>query len=167
MTNFLQTSKSDSSQQGQALVEFALVLIFIILPITFVIVDGALTLFTLTNVTNAVREGTRAGAIYQTSTAQQSNQSFEDYQAQIDTERRASIQAEIQNRLGPLVGCAAPTITYSPATPQAGNPYRASAQLTVNLTCTRRLLFGLVNAATIDLKGSATMRIEPGGVRNP
>ena len=54
----------DRSESGQALVEFALVLLFMILPFTFVLVDGSLTLFTLASVTNAACEGARAAAIY-------------------------------------------------------------------------------------------------------
>ncbi len=67
-TNYMPTLRANSwrqRQQGQALIEFALVLLFIILPITFVLVDGALMLFTHVEVTNAAREGARAAAIFQ------------------------------------------------------------------------------------------------------
>ena len=50
------------TQRGQALVEFALVLLFIILPLTFVLVDGSLMLFTYVEVTNGAREAARAAA---------------------------------------------------------------------------------------------------------
>ena len=169
-TNSMPTGRKNSwrqRQQGQALIEFALVLLFIILPITFVLVDGALMLFTLSNVTNAAREGARAGSIYQTNISQGTTQTFADYWAQIDAERRTAIQQEIQRRLGPLVACPAPVIIYSPLSPAMGNSFRARDELTVSLTCQRRLLFGLVNAASVTLSGSATMKIEPGGVRNP
>ena len=42
-------------ESGQALVEFALVLMFVILPFTFVLVDGAMLLFSQAALTNAAR----------------------------------------------------------------------------------------------------------------
>ena len=54
------TLSKDQSQRGQALVEFPLVLMFIILPLTFVFVAGAIMLFTYAEVTNAAREAARA-----------------------------------------------------------------------------------------------------------
>jgi hypothetical protein len=157
---------------------------FVILPVTYVLIETSLTLFTLSNVTNAVREGARAGALYQypacntTDTTCPLNPTvyaFNQLVGTIDTARSSVIRQEIQNRLGPLVafsqcqvgiGYSVPPPTPAP-TPQPGNPYRAGEQLIVNLTCPRRLLFGLVNANQVNLSGSATMKIEPGGVRNP
>ena len=146
--------------------EFALVLLFIILPITFVIIEGAIVLFTLSNVTNAAREGAHAGSIYQTSTPQEGTQTFDDYWAQIDNDRLAYIRQEAQARLGPLVAFSecATTVTYGLPTPDIGNPFRELDSLTVRLECPRRLLFGLVSAGTITLTSESTMKIEPGGV---
>ena len=59
------TLTENQSQRGQALVEFALVLLFVILPFTFVLVDGAIMLFTYSEVTNAAREGARGWPIYE------------------------------------------------------------------------------------------------------
>ena len=159
-TNPMQTSTAnsqDQSQRGQALLEFALVLMFIILPFTFVLVDGALTLFTLANVTNAAREGARAGSIYQASTPATV--------ATIDTARQTYMFQEAQARLGPLVAFSQCTkqIAYSPATPAVGNPYRELNTLTFTLQCPRRLLFGLVGTGVITLTSASSMRIEPGG----
>ena len=175
-TNFMPTGRKNSwrqRQQGQALIEFALVLLFIILPITFVLVDGALTLFTLSNVTNAAREGARAGSIYQTNTSQGTTQTFADYWAQIDDARLAYIRQEVQSRLGPLVASSqcATTVGFGQPpdpnlAPEIGNPFRELDSLTVRVACPRRLLFGLVNASTITLASESTMKIEPGGVQN-
>ena len=163
-------SHQDSSS-GQTLVEFALVLLFIILPITFVLVDGSLTLFTLANVTNAAREGARGGSIYQCGSASitcslDSTQTFATQIAIVDSARLTYIQNEIQQRLGPLVAFSqcVTSISYSPTTPDMGNPYRELDSMTVNVACPRRLLFGLVNASTITLTAESTMRIEPGGI---
>lgn len=149
----------DQSQHGQALVEFALVLMFIILPFTFVLVDGAIMLFTLANVTNAAREGARAGSIYQTSGP--------GTVAIIDTERNDYARGQARNLLGPLVdfsACEAKIISYSPITPTLGNPYREMDSLTFKVACPRRLFFGLVGTGVVTLTSQATMRIEPGGV---
>jgi hypothetical protein len=159
-------SASQPAERGQALVEFALVLLFVILPFTFVMVDGALVLFTLANVSNAAREGARGGSIFQTTIAPTSDQTFEDQGAMIDAARIAFVRQSAQQMLGPLVGfdqCTT-TIVYSPATPVIGNPYRELDSLTLTLACPRRLLFGLINAGSVTLTSQSTMRIEPGGV---
>ncbi len=155
----MQTSQRISkteAQRGQALVEFALVLLFIILPFSFVVVDGALTLFTLANVTNAAREGARAGSIYE---------STYGTVTAIDTARQAYMFQQAQDYLGPLVGFSdcAKQITYSPATPAANNPFRELDTLTFTIACPRRLLFGLVGTGVITLTSESSMRIEPGG----
>lgn len=139
--------------------EFALVLMFVILPFTFVLVDGAITLFTLANVTNAAREGARAGSIYQTPTS--------GTMGAIDTERNDYARQQAQDRLGPLVdfsACNAGIISYSPFTPTLGNPYREMDTLTFKIQCPRRLLFGLVGTGVVTLTSESSMRIEPGGV---
>jgi Flp pilus assembly protein TadG len=150
-------SGENQSQRGQALVEFALVLMFVILPFTFVLVDGALTLFTLANVTNAAREGARAGSIYQASTPGTA--------ATIDAARQAYMLQEAQAQLGPLVAFSqcATQIAYSPATAAVSNQYRELDTLTFGLQCPRRLLFGLVGTGVITLTSESSMRIEPGG----
>jgi Flp pilus assembly protein TadG len=151
------TNSHDQAQRGQALVEFALVLMFIILPFTFVLVDGALTLFTLANVTNAAREGAHGASIYQASASQTS--------ADADTARNNHARARAQSFLGPLVdfsACQATTI-YTPTLATVINPYRALDSFTFRVACPRRLLFGLVGTGVVTLTSEATMRIEPGG----
>ena len=157
----MQTSREISkteSQHGQALVEFALVLLFVILPFTFVLVDGAMTLFTLANVTNAAREGARAGSIYQTLTPGTSSAA--------DAARFVYMKQEAQSILGPLVAfdqCYIPDPVYNPVTATTSNPYRERDTFTFRIECPRRLLFGLVGSSVITLTAQATMRIEPGG----
>jgi len=155
-----------NKESGQALVEFALVLLFIILPFTFVLVDSAVTLYTQAALTNATREGARAGSIYQTRTAPSANQTFAAQVAAIDAERTAFVRQEMQRMVGPLVSFSecSTTTTYSPDPPTVGNPYRELDSLIVSLACPRRLFFGLAGAGQITLSSRATMRIEPGGV---
>lgn len=158
--------------------EFALVLMFIILPLTFVFVDGAVMLFTYAEVTNAAREAARAAAIYQcgaptTPTVNCTlnvTQTFAQQIAQIDAARLSYVdqyfQVEDRRWLSALIGypqCAR-SIAYSPASPDMGNPYRELDSLTLTISCPRRLFFGLVGADSIQLTSRATMRIEPGGV---
>ena len=156
----MQTSviiSKDHAQQGQALVEFALVLLFIILPFTFVLIDGAVTLFTLANVTNAAREGARGASIYQASASQTSTAT--------DTARNNYARAQAQSLLGPLVdfsACQATTI-YTPTVATISNPYRTLEPVTFKVACPRRLFFGLVGTGVVTLTAEATMRIEPGG----
>ena len=171
------------TEQGQALVEFALVLMFVILPITYVLIETALTLFALSNVTNAVREGARAGALYQYPACDTTDiacplnptaYNFNQLASAIDDARKTSIKNAVFTwlRSVPLVDpqqCTDDshlTITY-PDSLAVGNPYRAGTPLTVDMSCPHFLLFGLANASQVNLSSSATMRIEPGGVRNP
>ena len=153
-------------QAGQSLVEFALVLLFVILPLVFVITDGAFTLYTYAMLTNAAREGARAGSIYQTATAQSPTQTFDDYTSQIDGERQAYARQETQRLLGNLVSLSqcSMTTTYTPDPPVMGNPFREMDAMDLRVECPRRLFFGLVGASQITLTARSTMRIEPGGV---
>lgn len=145
--------------------EFALVLMFVILPFMFVLIDGAMTLYTLAAVTNAVREGARGGSIYQT-TALSGALTFAQQVAAIDSARETYVGQELQHMVGPLVPFAdcSTTIAYIPATPDIGNPYRELNSLSVSLACPRSLFFGLVGTTQITLTAQSTMQIEPGGV---
>ena len=46
-------SAQSERESGQSLVEFALVLMFVILPLMFVLIDGAVTLYTQAALMNA------------------------------------------------------------------------------------------------------------------
>ncbi len=185
-TKHMQTStapKEDQTQRGQALLEFALVLMFVILPFTFVLVDGAIMLFTYAEVTNGAREAARAAAIYQykctgSPCATDPSNTFATYADQyglIDAGRLAYVDSYFNTEdtrwLSALIGYSqcSRQITYPlnpPIDPVTNvpNPYREMDSLTLTLACPRRLLFGLVGTSQITLTASATMRIEPGGV---
>ena len=173
----LTTFTKNRSQLGQALVEFALVLMFIILPLTFVMVDGALMLFTYLEVTNAAREAARAAAIYQyqcpaspAPCATDPTYSYDQQVAMVDAARDSYVDTYFQSEdtrwLSALIGYSQCThqITYNPDPPGIGNTYREMDSMSLTLACPRRLLFGLLNTGQITLTGGATMRIEPGGV---
>jgi len=151
-------------ESGQALVEFAFVLMFVILPIMFVLIDGAVTLYTQAALTNVAREGARSGAVFQATGV--GGGSFASQVAAVDSARTTYIRQEVQRMIGPLVSFPScnTTITYLPATPQLGNPFRQMDSLMVSLACPRRLFFGLIGTSQITLTAQSTMRIEPGGV---
>ncbi|HKZ86882.1 MAG TPA: TadE family protein [Anaerolineae bacterium] len=153
-------------ESGQALVEFALVLMFVILPFTFVLIDGAMTLFSQAAITNAAREGARAGSI-SLGPEPLVTQTFAQQVAAADAERAADVQAEAQRLISPLLwfpSCTT-TITYSPGTPVLGNPSREFDSINVRLSCPRRLFFGLAGAYEIMLEAQSTMQIEPAAVK--
>lgn len=153
-------------ESGQTLVEFALVLLFVILPFMFVLIDGAMTLYTQAVLANVAREGARGGSIYQMTTPPSANQTFATQVAAIDSARLTYIRQQAQQMLGPLLSFSDCTVTvgYTPATPVIGDPYRAIDTMSVTITCPRSLFFGLIGASQINLQAEATMRIEPGGV---
>lgn len=153
-------------QSGQSLVEFALVLMFVILPFMFVLVDGAFTLYTYAMLTNAAREGARGGSIYQTASSQSGTQTFDQYYAQIDNQRLTYTLQETQRLLGNLVSFSqcSTTITYTPDPPDIGNPFREMDSMNLQVACPRRMFFGLIGTSQITLTAQSTMRIEPGGV---
>jgi Flp pilus assembly protein TadG len=156
-------------ESGQTLLEFALVLMFVILPFMFVLVDGAMMLYTQAALTNAAREGARAGSIYQTTIPISYTMSFSDMVIAIDTARATYIQQEMPRLLGPLVPFSrcSTAVTYTPDPPivnDVPNPYRELDSLTVRLACPRQLFFGLIRTSQITLTAQSTMRIEPGGV---
>ena len=154
-------------QSGQALVEFALVLLFIILPVTLVLMDGAMMLFQYASMTNAAREAAHAGSIYQYG-------SYTTDYTVIDGARLNFIKYDDEGRkaiaspLIPFDQCTTavtygPTFKTPPDPPSADNVYRALDSMSVTLACPHQLLFGLGSFGVITLTAQSTMRIEPGG----
>ena len=161
-------------QSGQALVEFALVLVFVILPFMFVLTDGAFTLYTYAMLTNAAREGARAASIYQTSTLQ-SGPDVCAYRGVIDAERVDHFRQDAQRLAGTLVSfqtCVVQPPVYVPddpsdactKSPETIDAFREMQPISWQLDCPRRLFFGLIGTSQITLTAQATMRVEPGGV---
>ena len=153
------------NQSGQALVEFALVLLFIILPFTVVLIDGALMLFTYASMTNAAREAAHAGSIYQFG-------SYTTDYTVIDAARFNFIKDSAEGRrafaspLIPFDQCTT-AVTYDPPEPGTQNVFRALDSMSVTLACPHKLLFGIGSLGQITLTAQSTMRIEPGSVAPP
>jgi len=150
-------------ERAQSAVEFALVLLFVIIPLMAGIIDGGIMFYKYVAITNTAREAAREGAIYQYPCC-----TFPASYTEVDDARAAIIYQAITTTQGPLViiGPGEWSVAYDPPVPtvQEGTyPYRPGVKLIVTLTDTHVLFFGFAFGNTIDLKSSATMRIEPGG----
>jgi hypothetical protein len=155
---------------GQSLVEFALVTLFVILPVTFGIIDGGILFYKWVTLNNGAREGARAGAIYRYAGDAPSGSRI-TMEEVIDPEREGVITQAVQATIAPLVTLDDWGVTYpdDPCIDLGGDGefcmvYRSGDRVTVAITHTHAPLVGLVIGLDgIDLAASATMRIEPGG----
>ena len=157
-------------EYGQSLVEFALVMIFIIIPLTFALIETSLLFYKYVTLTNAAREGVRAGSVYLFVGDPGGSTSAPD------TGRGTAVVTAVRTTLGPLLaqppdcsGTSASTtcqINYGPSSaPIAGfpDPLRSTDTMTVTLVHTHPFLFGALGSS-IDLHAEASMRIEPSSV---
>lgn len=159
-------------EAGQSLVEFALVTLFVILPVTFGIIDGGILFYKWVTLNNGAREGARTGAIFHYVGV---DPSLDD----VDAAREAVIKNAVDATVAPLVDVAwgdladwevtypdSPCIDPNEELPDCEpvDVYRSGDRLEVRLTHHHRPLVGLViGLDQIDLTATATMRIEPGG----
>jgi Flp pilus assembly protein TadG len=165
--NCWQRLKIKHTESGQSLVEFALVLIFIILPVTMVFIEASVILYEYVTLTNAAREGAHAGSIY-LYVGDPGGSS-----AAPDAGRSAAIREAVQGTIGPLIApppdCNGTTssttcwITYGPPTAPIPDPLRSTDAMTVSITHTHTLLFGALGNQ-VDLRARSSMRIEPSTV---
>lgn len=167
---------------GQGLVEFALVTLFIIIPVMVGIIDGSILFYKWVVVHNAAREGARAGAIYHY-TGSAPAVGTKDQVGILDAAREAVIKAAVDDTIGPLVsiewgqvddwdisydqdGEAYRCIVFRTKTEcedDGYDVYRNGGLVIVTLTHTHTPVLGLViGVDRIDLTATATMRIEPG-----
>jgi hypothetical protein len=171
-------------ETGQSLVEFALVTVFVIIPVMIGIIDGSILFYKWVTVNNAAREGARAGAIYQDSTTSNGSEAM---MQTIDAARRIAITEAIEARIGPLASLDALQIDY-PDSPclvgehatscgeclvydvyrggvcRAGEHFGGGHRVVVTVTDHHTTIVGFViGVDSIDLTAAATMRIEPGG----
>ena len=157
------------STDGQSLVEFALVMSLVIIPLTFVLVESTILLYKYVALPNSGREGVRTGSIYLYvgdpggSTAAP------------DAERTAAVTDTVSRTVGLLIpppsdcsGTVSNTscqISYGPSTSPVTieNLLRSTDVMTVSVTHTHPFLFGALGS-TIDLRAQSSMRIEPSTV---
>lgn len=161
-----QTSKT-KEESGQSLLEFALVLIFIILPLTMIFIETSVILYKYVALTNAAREGARAGSIY-LYVGDPGGSS-----AAPDAGRSAVVATMVQDAVGPLIppppDCAGTSsstrcqIVYGPASAPIPDPLRSTDAMTVTVAHTHSFLFGSLGNQ-IDIQARSSMRIEPSTV---
>lgn len=163
-------------ESGQSLVEFALVLIFIILPLIMVFIEGSVMLYKYVALTNAAREGARTGSIYLYVGTPPGNSSLKP-----DEKRCDDVLATIGGTVGPLIpppsicrydvyscGSAGSNgttcqIAYGASSAPIPDPLRSTDLMTVTVAHTHTFLFGALGSeATIQARSS--MRIEPSTV---
>jgi len=161
-------------EAGQSLVEFALVTLFVILPVTFGIIDGSILFYKWVALTNGAREGARAGAIYHYEGTEPSDGSRDMMENKIDPARENVITQTVEAMVRPLVSIQGWTVSYEdpegdlcvqgPGGWEFCDVYRSGDLVTVAITHTHTTIVGLViDLGEIDLNATATMRIEPGG----
>lgn len=155
-------------EAGQSLVEFALVLGFIIIPLTFSLIEASVMLYKYVSLTNTAREAARTGSIY-LYVGDPGGSS-----AAPDAGRSTAVLTAIDTTLGPFIprpsDCNGSTstdttcqITYGPSSIPIPNPLRSTDLMTVTLTHTHAFFFGALGSQ-LDLKAQASMRIEPSTV---
>ena len=138
------------SQKGAAMVEFALILIPLLL-ITFGIIEFGIIMYDKAMVTNASREGARAGIVLRLTPAG-------DYNPLTDAEIESVVTGYLGNHLISF-GSGSVVVTCAPAEPRV-----SGGQLTVTTTYTYDFLV-LPNFATnllgsIDLSAHTVMKME-------
>jgi hypothetical protein len=154
-------------ESGQTLVEFALVLIFIIIPLTLIFIEVSIVLYEYVALTNAAREGARAGSVYLFIGDPGGSP------AAPDTGRSTTVAAAVSATIGPLIppppdcaGTASTTtcyIAYGVSGAPIPDPLRSTDAMTVTVAHTHTLLFGALGGQ-IGLQAQANMRIEPSAV---
>ncbi len=155
---------------GQGLVEFAFV-VPLLLMVFFGIIELGVIFSVYIGLTNAAREGARAGSTYQYScppppAPPNCTANNPGLQSDVDTERRTFINQAIDATLHPMIDPSdlirpTPFPTYMPD--PSTNIYRYGDLLTVELSYPHQLFFDLFGGPTLTLSSRSTMRIEPGG----
>jgi hypothetical protein len=154
-------------ESGQSLVEFALVLIFVILPLTAVFIESSVLLYKYVALTNAAREGARAGSIYLYVGAPGGSSALPD------AGRSAAVASTVGGTVGPLVpappDCAGTSsttscqISYGPSSAPIPDHLRSTDVMTVSLAHTHSVFFGSLGNQ-LNIQARSSMRIEPSAV---
>jgi len=153
-------------ESGQSLVEFALALIFIILPLTMVFIEASVLLYKYVALTNAAREGARAGSIYLYVGPAPSPTAP-------DAGRSTAVTEAVQDTLAPLIvspsacdGSGSSTtcrISYGPPSGPIADPLRSTDLMTITLAHTHTFFFGSLGNE-INIRARSSMRIEPSSI---
>jgi Flp pilus assembly protein TadG len=148
---------------AQSLVEFALILPLLV-AVLFGIIELGLLLNTYIGLTNSAREAARAGSIYQVTTPLVTASDA----TVADSQRLLYISQVITDTLNPTIDPVTElnvNVSYTPSTPLATNLYRSGDTVSVQLSHTHQLFFGILGPKTITLQATSAMRIEQGGTQ--
>jgi Flp pilus assembly protein TadG len=166
-SNIACSGKTTRRERGQSIVEFALVLGFVILPLTMVFIEASVLLYEYVTLTNAAREGARAGSIY----LYVGDPGGSTLAA--DDERKEAVAEAVSGPLRPLIpappdcdGTSSSTtcqISYGPSSAPIPDPLRSTDALTVTLVYTHPFLFGALGNE-MAVRAQSSMRIEPSSV---
>jgi hypothetical protein len=180
MADSKNTSRQVKKRQesGQSTVEFALVLMFIILPLVFGFIEGSVLLYKYVALSNAAREGARAGSIYLYVGDPYAEPCVpgSDIFCGPDGDRNAAVVTAVSDTVGPLMpgppdcsGSSSTTtcqISYGASSAPIEDPLRSTDMMTVAITHTHSYLFGALGN-DIDIQARSSMRIEPSTVITP
>ena len=160
-------SSQHKEEAGQSLVEFALTMIFVIVPLTLVFIEASVLLYKYVALTNAAREGARTGSIYLYVGDPGNSPSVPD------AGRRTAVVNAVTDTLAPLVAappdCAGTSsstscrISYGASGAPIPDPLRSTDAMTVTLAHTHTFLFGALGSQ-MTLQAQSSMRIEPSAV---
>ena len=163
----LQQSFQHREEVGQSVVEFALVMIFVIVPLTLVFIESSVLLYKYVALTNAAREGARTGSIYLYVGDPGGSPSVPD------AGRSTAVVNAVTDTLGPLISpppdcdgtgpSTACQINYAPSSAPIPDPLRSTDTMTVTLAHTHTFLFGALGSQ-ITIQAQSSMRIEPSTV---
>ncbi len=175
-------------ERGQALVEFALVLLFIIIPITIGFADGSILFFKYVGLASTAREGARAGVIYQSPSSVPVGETSCSFVSTVDAAREGFIRNHVDQVMVPLIpydpisnnGATTVSVGYDhdhdgifgevpdDTVPEIVSgicdPFRDGDAVRVQITHTHSPILGLVInlVSTLDLSTDAVMIVEPG-----
>ncbi len=158
--------------RGQSLVEFALV-VPILFAMLFIIVELGIIFSVYVGLTNSAREAARAGSAYQFAgtTTCPTTSVLSPALISVDCERELVMDDAIMRTLSPIIAvngvndlnpASGDRYTYQ-TDPPTLNSYRYGDKVTVTLAYTHRLFFNLLGPASLSLRTSSEMRLEPGG----
>jgi hypothetical protein len=152
-------------RRAQSMVEFALI-VPLLLILMFGVIELGIMFSIYVGMTNSAREAARAGAIYQ-HTGTPYNSLDPGVTAAIDAERQQYVSQIITDTLNPMVDptTVQVTITYTSTSVLSSDMqsvYRSGDMMNVLLVHDHPFFFGLFGQQKITIKGSSTMRIEPG-----